>query len=298
MTEQKPLVITKEIEIFPLYPRLPILTSLQANWHGFSLGYMCQPAFAFPEVSTSRWHSLTIFTHGTRVIHAERKMDGRKYHDAVVGGDMVITPVNIGHQAAWDAEGDFILLGIEPQIVAHAIDESVDVERVQLLPHFATPDPLVYQIGLALKGVLEKDAFGSRLYAETMVNALSVHLLQYYSTRKPILKEYTNALPQRQLQLVIDYIQAHIQENLSLAELAALLPMSPHYFSQLFKQSTGMAPHKYVIHCRVERAKELLLKGEMAIAEIAHLVGFANQSHLNFHCKRLLGVSPKTIRQR
>jgi AraC family transcriptional regulator len=298
MSEQKSLVITKEEEIFPLFPRLPILTSLQANWHGISLGYMCQPAFAVPEVCTPRCHSLAIFTHGARVIHAERKIDGRRHRDAVVGGDIVITPVNIGHQAAWDAEGDFILLGIEPQIVAHAVDESVDVEQVKLIPHFATPDPLVYQIGLALKDVLEKDALGSRLYAETMVNALAVHLLQHYSTRKPILKEYTNGLSRQKLQQVIDYIHEHLDENLGLAELAALLAMSPHYFSQLFKQSTGMTPHKYVIQCRVERAKELLLKEKITIAEIACLVGFASQSHLNFHCKRLLGVTPKTIRQR
>ncbi|MBW4685148.1 MAG: AraC family transcriptional regulator [Komarekiella atlantica HA4396-MV6] len=297
MSEQKPLVITKEDEIFPLYPRLPILTSLQAGWHGFSFGYMCQPASAFPEVCTPRWHSLGIFTHGARVIYAERKMDGRRHRDAVFGGDIVITPVNIGHEASWDAEGDFILLGIEPQTLARAVDETADSEQIELVPHFATPDPLVYQIGLALKSILENNPSGSRLYAETMVNALSAHLMQHYSTRKLILKAY-KGLPHRQLQQVIDYIHAHLDQNLGLAELAALIPMSPHYFSQLFKQSTGMTPHKYVIHCRVERAKELLLNREMAIAEIARLVGFASQSHLNFQFKRLLGVTPKTIQQR
>ncbi|MBE9037465.1 AraC family transcriptional regulator [aff. Roholtiella sp. LEGE 12411] len=297
MSEQKPLVITKEDEIFTLFPRLPILTNLQTGWQGISFGYMCQPASAFPEVSTSQCHSLVIFTHGARVIHAERKMGGRRHRDAVCGGDIVITPVNVGHEASWEAEGDFILLGIEQQIVAHAVEEAADADQIELVPHFATPDPLVYQIGLALKSVLENNPSGSRLYAETMVNALSVHLIQHYSTGKLILKAY-KGLPRRQLQQVIDYIHAHLEQNLGLAELATLIPMSPHYFSLLFKQATGMAPHKYVIHCRVERAKELLLKGEIAIAEIARLVGFASQSHLNFHCKRLLGVTPKTLQQR
>ncbi|NDJ24589.1 helix-turn-helix domain-containing protein [Nostoc sp. B(2019)] len=297
MSEQKPLVITKEDQIFPLFPRLPILTNLQTGWQGILFGYMCQPASAFPEVCTPNCHSLVIFTHGERVIYAERRMDGRRHRDAVFGGDIVITPVNVGHGASWEAEGDFILLGIEPQILAHAVDEAADAEQIELVPHFATPDPLVYQIGLALKSILENNPSGSRLYAETMVNALSVHLMQHYSTRKLLLKAY-KGLPRRQLQQVIDYIHEHLDQNLGLAELAALIPMSPHYFSQLFKQSTGMTPHKYVIHCRVERAKELLLKGEMAIAEIARLVGFASQSHLNFQLKRLLGVTPKTIQQR
>jgi AraC family transcriptional regulator len=64
----------------------------------------------------------------------------------------------------------------------------------------------------------------------------------------------------------------------------------------LFKQSTGLTPHQYVIQCRVERAKQLLLQGELTIADIAYRVGFANQSHLNRHFKRLFGVTPKAIR--
>ncbi|MDF5706878.1 MAG: AraC family transcriptional regulator [Nostoc sp. S4] len=298
MSEIKPLVVTKEDDLLPLFPRLPILTSIQAGWHGISLAYMCQPACAFPEVSTPQWHSLLIFTHGARVIHAERKMDGCRHRDAALGGDILITPVNVGHQAAWDAEGDFILLAIKPEIFARAIDETADSKQIELIPHFSTPDPLVYQMGLALKGILKSNPLGSRLYAETMANALSVHLMEHYSTRKPILKAYKNGLSQRQLQQVIDYIQEHLDQNLGLAELAALIPMSPHYFSQLFKQSTAMTPHNYVIHCRVQRAYELLLNREMTIAEIAQLVGFASQSHLNFHCKRLMGITPKAIQQR
>ncbi|MGB6016783.1 MAG: helix-turn-helix transcriptional regulator, partial [Nodosilinea sp.] len=68
--------------------------------------------------------------------------------------------------------------------------------------------------------------------------------------------------------------------------------MSAHYFSQLFKQSTGFAPHQYVIRCRVERAKTLLAQPHTPIADIAYQVGFAHQSHLNRHFKRLVGVTP------
>jgi AraC family transcriptional regulator len=100
------------------------------------------------------------------------------------------------------------------------------------------------------------------------------------------------------LRQVIDYINDHLDRDLGLAELAKIVQMSPHYFTRLFKQSTGLTPHQYVIHRRVERAKELLLNGELTIAEVAYSVGFANQSHLNRHLKRLLGVTPRYIRHR
>jgi AraC family transcriptional regulator len=146
--------------------------------------------------------------------------------------------------------------------------------------------------------VLENNPQGSRLYAETMANALAVHLLQHYSARQPILRDYNGGLSRHQLRQVIDYINGHLDRDLGLAELAKIVQMSPHYFTRLFKQSTGLTPHQYVIHRRVERAKELLLNGELTIAEVAYSVGFANQSHLNRHLKRRLGVTPRYIRHR
>ncbi|MCV3215326.1 AraC family transcriptional regulator [Plectonema radiosum NIES-515] len=295
MPQEKPLVLTEESDALQLYPRPPILTSLDVGWCGVCFAYMCQPAYEVPEVSTPRWHSIAIFTHGNRIIHADRKLDGRFHRDAVVGGDIVITPVNIGQGAAWEDEGDFIILGIEADVFARTIDEAADAKDLELLPHFATPDPLIYQIGLALKSVLENNPTNSRLYAETMINALSVHLMQHYSTRKPILQQYKDGLPKYKFKKVIDYINAHLEQDLSLTELAALVQMSPHYFSHLFKQSVGISAHQYVIRCRVERAKNYLLQGDLSIAEVAYKVGFANQSHLNRHFKRLLGITPKQI---
>jgi AraC family transcriptional regulator len=110
-------------------------------------------------------------------------------------------------------------------------------------------------MGLALKRVLESEGKASRLYAETMCNALIVHLLQHYSSHPPRLREVRGGLPRHKLQQVIDYIQAHLERDLGIHELAQVVQISPHYFSRLFKQSTGFTPHQYVIRCRVYRAK-------------------------------------------
>ena len=295
MSEDQPLVLNKEDEITQLFERSPILTSQNIGWEGVFFRYMSLPASETPEVCTTLGHTITIFTHGDYVIHADRKLDGRYHHDSVVGGDIVIQPANIGQKCAWDTNGDLIILGIETKTFAGAINESGQSEQFQLIPHFATPDPLVLQIGLAIKNALQHNPSGSRLYAETMVNALAVHLLQHYSARKPKIKQYLNGLSKRQLNLIIEYIQNHLDRDLGLKELAFLLHMSPHYFCHLFKQSMRMTPHQYVIQTRVNRAKELLLTGKYSIAQVALMVGFANQSHLNRHFKKLLGVTPGKI---
>ncbi len=295
MSEDKPLILNKEDEITQLFERSPILTSQNSGWDGVFFRYMSVPASQTPEVCTTLGHTITIFTHGDYVIHGDRKLDGRFHCDSVVGGDIVIQPANIGQKCTWDKEGDFIILGIETKSFASAINESRLPEQVQLIPHFSTPDPLVLQIGLAIKNALQNNPSGSRLYAETMVNALTVHLLQHYSARKPNIKKYINGLSKRQINQVIEYIKSNLDKDLGLKELASLLHMSPHYFCNLFKQSMGIAPHQYVIQTRVHRAKELLLTGRYSIAQVAFMVGFANQSHLNRHFKKLVGITPGKI---
>jgi AraC family transcriptional regulator len=298
MPEAKLRAITNGDDLIQICNRSPILTSLHAGWNGIFLGHFRTPAYETPEVCSPFWHGLLIFPKTSAPIQARRTLDGRIHHERVVKGDIVITPAQVGHRSCWNAEHDFIIIAIASDVFARAVDESAEPSNVELLPQFATSDGLVLQIGLALKGVLENNPQGSRLYAETMANALAVHLLQHYSACQPILRDYNSGLSRHQLRQVIDYINGHLDRDLGLAELAKIVQMSPHYFTRLFKQSTGLTPHQYVIHRRVERAKELLLNGELTIAEVAYSVGFANQSHLNRHLKRLLGVTPRYIRHR
>jgi AraC family transcriptional regulator len=99
-----------------------------------------------------------------------------------------------------------------------------------------------------------------------------------------------------QLQQVLDYIQTHLDRDLSLAELAETLNLSPTYFASAFKQAIEISPRQYVIQQRVEQAKLMLSKTDLAIADIALQVGFSSQSHLTQQFKRLTGVTPKQIR--
>lgn len=284
----------KEAGYQRVYSRSPLLTSLATEWKGVYFAYDYLPPGEMPEV-VSKQHAIGIFSEMPTSAQVERTIDGYFRQEWVRQGDLVITPAGAGHRAIWDVAGGAMMLGFEPFIFARAVYEVVDGDRLELVPHFATPDPLVYQIGLALKATLENYGTSSRLYAETMINALVVHLLQHYSTRKPILPEYSGGLTQERLQQVIEYIQTNLDRNISLEELANIAQMSSHYFCQLFKQSTGITPHQYALRCRVTKAKELLQQGNLAIAEVAQRVGFVDQSHLNRHCKRLLGVTPKTL---
>jgi AraC family transcriptional regulator len=243
----------------------------------------------------SKQHSIGIFTDVPSPAITERQINGHLKEEQVVQGSCVIVPANISQQAEWNKVSGALTIAVDPTIFAQTIYEVVDPSSIELLPQFATPDPLVYQIGVALKSALTRHGTSSRLYAETLINTLILHLLEHYSTTRPILSEYIpGQLSQYKLQRIIDYIDAYFDRDLSLQELANVVQMSPHYFSQLFKSTTGTTPHQYVLRCRIERAKNLMRQGKLSIAEIATQVGFVDQSHLHRHFKRLVGVTPKT----
>jgi AraC family transcriptional regulator len=288
------LDLSTEEAVAQVFPQFPALTSKTAGWNGIYLAYDYQLPGETPEVSGLQ-HGMAIFTEVPTPIKAERKIGDVFRCELVKQGDIVVVPAGITNQTQWYDSGGVIMLGFETAVFNHAIYDMVQPEKVELTPHFATPDPLICQLGLTLKAELVSNGLGSKLYAETIANLLVVHLLQHYSTTKPVIKEYSGGLPKYKLQQIIDYINAYLDRSLGLEELAQIAQMSPAYFSRLFKQSTGLAPHQYLIQCRVHRAKQLLIQGN-AIAEVAYKVGFANQAHLNYHFKRLLGVTPKTVR--
>lgn len=284
-------VVRSGVELVASNPRSPLLMSRPSHWQNIGLVHLRQPPHKMPNACLPL-HTLLILPSSASL---KSTIDGMTRQQAIAPGDMMIVPANVEQGAHWTTEFEMIAIELSPTLFAQAMNDATNFGATELVPQFATPDPLVYQLGLSLKTVLEQNSTGSRLYAETTAAMLSVHLLQHYSQRKPEFKDYEDGLSQSTLRQVIEYIHAHLNQELGLAELAAIAHLSPHYFARLFKQSTGVSPHQFVIRCRVERAKALLLSGQDSIADIAQQVGFANQAHLNVHIKRSLGVTPKMI---
>jgi AraC family transcriptional regulator len=96
---------------------------------------------------------------------------------------------------------------------------------------------------------------------------------------------------------VLDYIDAHLTEDLGLIELAAIAGLSPHHFGEAFKISGGKSPHQFVMERRVQHALELLRNEDRSIAEIAHAVGFSSQSRLTENFRRVTGLTPGQFRR-
>ena len=89
----------------------------------------------------------------------------------------------------------------------------------------------------------------------------------------------------------VEYLEAHYQVNPSLESLSRVAGLSRFHFLRVFHKQMGLPPHTYLTQVRIRRAKELLYQG-LTIADVALDTGFTDQSHLNRHFKRLVGVTP------
>ncbi|MGJ5675560.1 MAG: helix-turn-helix domain-containing protein [Nostochopsis sp.] len=275
--------------------RSPILSSHESGWKNLGLEYHIQPAYESPE-HYSRNYVLVIRLKCQ--LELQRWLGECHKSENSLPGDVALIPPYVTHRATSLKESEFIALTLDSNFVTNIAYESVDSDAVEVIPHFSKPDPLIYQITLALKKALEYNAVASGLYADSMATALSAHLLQQYSAPKHSLQNYRGSLPKHKLQRVTEFIIDHLAEDLLLGAMAQEVGMSRYHFARLFKQSTGLSPYQYVIHCRIERAKMLLLQNQLKISEVAFIVGFADQSQFTRHFKRILGVTPKEIRKK
>jgi transcriptional regulator GlxA family with amidase domain len=95
---------------------------------------------------------------------------------------------------------------------------------------------------------------------------------------------------------ICGHIDSHLEEKLSVDELAAMAGLSVHHFARAFAQSVGVPPHSYLLQRRIEKAQQLVLDTELPLSEIALAVGFFDQSHLARHFRRLAGTPPSIAR--
>jgi len=133
----------------------------------------------------------------------------------------------------------------------------------------------------------------SRLHGEPTGN---LELLEGHPAPPRSAHTYRGGLGPTCLRRVAELVNAKIEEELRIDEMAELAGLSPAHFSQMFRRSTGESPHQFVLRQRVERAKEMLRTPGMRILDVAIACGFKTQQHFARVFRRICGASPTEYR--
>jgi AraC family transcriptional regulator len=158
---------------------------------------------------------------------------------------------------------------------------------------YALQDPLLSQIVTALAEDIES-GFADRILIESLGTALYIRIARHFIGHLQL--PTRGGLSPERLRRVRDYVDAHLDEDLSLTMLAEIACLSPYHFSRSFKQAVGVGPQRYVIQRRIERAKTLMRRTHQPLALIALEAGFTDRSHLTSVFRREIGMTPGRFR--
>ena len=286
------------VDSFSIMPQSVRVSSLSLGWYPLNIERReLEPGDSSLPGGTKEHLIFVSLAEG----HCVRESGGDVTEKDLAAGLVSVLPSETPVRWSWDTRLSFAVMALEPEYLDKVARETFDLDPagVQLLTVEGQRDPLITGIaGNLMREAMNGDA-GSRLFAESLAGMLAVHLLRNYSARpQPIETDRISTQP-RAVTQAVDFIHDNYPSDLSLSDIAAAAHLSPFHLSRIFKKATGVTPHQYLLQVRVNSARSLLTAGagDRSLAEVAAAVGFADQSHLTRHFKRMLGMTPKQLRQ-
>jgi AraC family transcriptional regulator len=266
----------------------------QYDVDGISIQHGVQPAGRLSWTSKT---NLLVVHLGVPVMF-ECSVNGRTNSRRAVPGDVHIIPQGTELDIQLSRPTELVVLTFDHgtvQAVARDVPTNGDLH---LTFQFTLRDAQILSLVHTLQEELKSGCVTGESYVRQLGTALIRYVASRYSTRAQHSVIPSDGLPPNRLRFILDYIHSHLETRLGLAELASTVRMSPQHFANLFRRSTGRAPHEYVVHERIERAKRLLAETTEPLMDVAFEVGFANQSHFTDVFHRLTGMTPRRYRQR
>ena len=221
----------------------------------------------------------------------------RLQRTTIKSGEMSVICADLPVFHRWAVSVKALIIALDTSFIERTFVEAFDRDAERLPVIIGMTDPTVQQLAALCDQQIAEGGAAGRLYTEGLATALVVHLFRSYGVNQHKSPRVIGGLAPLQLRRVMDYIEARLDQDLGLAELAALADLSTQHFGQAFKTSMGMPPHRYLIERRIHRAKELLIGANRSIAEIAVSVGFSSQSHMTFNFRKLVETTPARYRR-
>lgn len=214
---------------------------------------------------------------------------------------MRVSSLMLHGQGTWDSmafggDSSRIVVSLDPACMTKMLRGDREVACFQIPSRWHFQDRQLEGLVRNLELEAGNDFHTGRLYAELLGLSLFEYLMQHYSHTRLLQPSGKGGLPKRRLDRVLEYIAANLSQSLSLMELAAIAGMSAYHFARLFKLSTGLTPHQYVLTQRMERAKHLLLRGQCNVTDVAFESGFNDLSYFSRMFRKATGISPARYR--
>lgn len=209
--------------------------------------------------------------------------------------EYIVTPPNFPLRGASDAAPEVLAFVFNFEDLRPGIAAALQISADILEPHviIGAPKPFTTELAQRIRRhMLAHDV--STEYLQSLCFVLIVEMMRLPPQQRK--SPRGSKLDDKILQMVLAYIDANIDADLSLEALAELSGVLTHQFVRAFKNKIGEPPHHYVLNCRIKAARKLLSTTTHSIADIAYATGFSSQSHMTTTFKREIGITPAQLR--
>ena len=169
--------------------------------------------------------------------------------------------------------------------------------EVELRPSHKFADPRLSALVTAAHAEMAAGFPSGRLFLDSLEQAMAIALVNGHAVRHRPVQLYQGGLGAARLRRVKELVQAKIEYDLSLDEMAESVGLSTAHFARMFRKSTGETPHQFVLRQKIERAKSMLRAREARVLDVAVACGFKTQQHFAQVFRDLCRVSPTEYRQ-
>lgn len=265
------------------------------QFSGAAVEHVLRPAHDVREVNYTSGRSILMY--GIRWVNEDTEVDvgGLRMRLFDVSGKLGFYPAGTGMRGHLVPAAPQSYLCVHFKSVAGLVEPGLDDRDLGLEPDPVFDSDVLVSLCRALLAGLDEPAAYGRLFGDTVVTALAIELARRrLAGRVPLAR---GGLSRRQARLVLDYIEAHLAEDVTLPELAALAGLSPWHFNRAFKQTFGLPPYRWLASRRIERAKLLLADVTLPIQEVAVACGFGGVSQFSRRFKLATGLPPGAFRR-
>ena len=252
-------------------------------------------------IEPGHWHThrldaqmLTLFLRSSRLLHCTEKADARQI--PVAARSLAFSLRGRDESIRWLAPAHLVSVTLSDDTLQAAAEER-GKGRFELL---ACPGVRDERLSALFQALYQEQADGfpsGRLFVDGIEQAIAASLVNRYNVFTPAAGTPLNSLPLYCSRRVEDYIHTHLDQRLSLHELAQCAGFSRAHFSRLFLATFGMAPHQYVLKARIEKARLLLRQPALSVLDIALTCGFQTPQHFSRTFRGLTGMSPTDFRR-
>ncbi|ASJ70984.1 AraC family transcriptional regulator [Granulosicoccus antarcticus] len=283
------LISPEELPIW--VPGTVISSSQNLGWKEVS---QCTYQYHGQDVEIPPMERFLVVRYHSGVTPMDRQFDGHWTRTKCQPGHFSLLSRAAASHWHWTDDVEVSHLYLSNELMSRVASDMLDKEVSEILLHdvLRGSDPVVNHIVDTMTLEARSQNQGNALCAEALGVQLAVYLLRSYANCIEKERPLSGQLSQAQVSRLQEYIDAHLQDTITLAELAAVLSLGIWTFGRQVQRTLGCTAQALVMKHRIERARTLLIKDQLALKQVAAVCGFSDQAHMTRSFRTHTGLTP------